>query len=70
MPFAGIRWMLSMSCVSGDEVIVAIHRQEDVAKWLKTLDHEGSSWSVTDLKTQRGYAQEEWPPQEEHRHGN
>jgi hypothetical protein len=66
----GARWILSMSCVSGDEVQVAIHRQEDVARWLTTLDHEGSSWTVTDMKTQRGYAQEEWPPQEEERHGN
>ena len=64
------RWALNMSCVSGDEVIVAIHRQEDVARWLKTLDHEGSSWSVIDTNTQRRYAQEEWPPQEEHRNGN
>lgn len=64
------RWILSMSCISGDEVQVVIHRQEDVARWLKTLDHEGSSWSVIDTNTQRRYAQEEWPPQEEERHGN
>jgi hypothetical protein len=35
-----------MSCVSGDEVQVAIHRREDIFRWLKTLDHEGSNWSV------------------------
>lgn len=40
------RFILSMLCVSDDEVQVAIHRREDIARWLKTLDHEGSSWSV------------------------
>lgn len=39
-------YILSMSCISGDDVQVAIHRREDVVRWLKTLDHEGSSWSV------------------------
>ncbi len=39
--------ILSMSCVSGDEVQVAIHRYEDIFRWLKTLDHEGSGWNVT-----------------------
>lgn len=61
-PVTGARWILSMSCVSGDEVQVAIHRLEDVARWLTTLDHEGSSWSVTDMETQKGYGPEEWPP--------
>jgi hypothetical protein len=40
-------YILSMGCVSGDEIQVAIHRQVDIVHWLKTLDHEGSSWSVT-----------------------
>ena len=39
-------YILTMSCVSGDAVQVAIHRREDVVRWLRTLDHEGSSWDV------------------------
>lgn len=70
MVFTGARWILRMSCVSGDGLQVMIHRQEDVARWLTSLDHEGSSWSITDRKTRRSYPQGEWPPQEEHRHGN
>jgi hypothetical protein len=37
-------YVLSMSCVSGDEVQVAVHRYQDIFRWLKTLDHEGSTW--------------------------
>lgn len=44
---SGKIFILSMSCVSGDEVQVAIHRYEDIFRWLKTLDHEGSHWDVT-----------------------
>ena len=40
-------YTLRMLCVSGDWVTVFIHRYEDIFKWLKTLDHEGSSWTVT-----------------------
>ena len=36
-----------MSCISGDEVQVAIHRREDIFRWLKTLDHEGSNWDLS-----------------------
>lgn len=43
---SGTIYILSMSCVSGDEVQVAIHLYEDIFRWLKSLDHEGSSWSV------------------------
>lgn len=43
---SGTTYILSMSCVSGDEVQVIIHQKEDIPKWLKTLDHEGSSWDV------------------------
>lgn len=39
-------YILSMGCVSGDDVQVAIHRYEDIIPWLKQLDHEGSSWGV------------------------
>lgn len=39
-------YILTMYCVSGDNVQVAIHRYEDIRRWLKTLDHEGSNWSV------------------------
>ena len=39
-------YILTMSCVSGDAVQVAIHKREDIVWWLKTLDHEGSSWDV------------------------
>lgn len=42
-------YVLTMSCVSGDELQVAIHRREDIFRWLKTLDHEGSSWSVVEM---------------------
>lgn len=44
--FSGAMFILSMSCVSGDEVQVAIHRKEDILGWLRTLDHEGSNWTV------------------------
>ena len=40
------KFILSMLCVSGDEVQVAIHRIQDITRWLKTLDHEGATWSV------------------------
>ena len=40
-------YILSMSCVSGDDVQVRIHHREDIPRWLKTLDHEGSRWDVT-----------------------
>ena len=43
---SGTIYILSMSCISGDEIQVAIHRREDIFRWLKTLDHEGSNWSV------------------------
>lgn len=39
-------YILTMSCVSGDAVQVAIHKREDIVRWLQTLDHEGSSWDV------------------------
>lgn len=39
-------YILTMSCVSGDDVQAAIHKREDVFKWLSTLDHEGANWSV------------------------
>lgn len=39
-------YILSMCCVSGDEVQVAIHRREDIFRWLRTLDHDGSNWNV------------------------
>lgn len=39
-------YILSMSCISNDEVQVAIHRYEDIFRWLTTLDHEGSNWTV------------------------
>ena len=45
---SGTIYILSMSCVSGDEVQVAIHRYEDIFRWLKSLDHEGSSWDVAE----------------------
>jgi hypothetical protein len=44
--FTGAYYILHMSCVSGDEVQVAIHLKEDIRGWLDKLDHEGSSWSV------------------------
>lgn len=46
-------YVLSMSCVSGDNVQVSIHRREDIFRWLRKLDHEGSSWAVHhhDLET-------------------
>lgn len=44
--FSGAYYILTMSCVSGDELQVAIHSKEDVRRWLDTLDHEGSSWDV------------------------
>ena len=40
------KFILTMGCVSGDDVQVAIHRREDIFHWLKTLDHEGSSWTI------------------------
>ena len=43
---SGTIYILSMSCISGDEVQVAIHRREDIVGWLKSLDHEGSNWTV------------------------
>jgi hypothetical protein len=39
-----------MTCVSGDEVHVAIHRREDIVRWLRKLDHEGSTWAVEDVE--------------------
>jgi hypothetical protein len=39
-------WILSMSCVSGDDVQVRIWLRRDVLSWLKILDHEGSIWDV------------------------
>jgi hypothetical protein len=41
-------YILSMSCVSGDEVQIVIHRKEDIFRWLKKLDHEGSNWDVVE----------------------
>lgn len=35
-----------MSCINGDEIQIAIHEMEYIFKWLKTIDHEGSNWSV------------------------
>ena len=43
-------YILSMSCVSGDECQVAIHLREDIVGWLKTLDHEGSNWCVVQYR--------------------
>ena len=39
-------YILTMNCVSGDGIQVAIYRREDIVRWLRTLDHEGSSWDV------------------------
>ena len=39
-------YILTMSCISGDAVQVAIQREEDIIKWLRALDHEGSTWDV------------------------
>ena len=37
-------YILTMSCVSGDNVQCQIFRYQDIFNWLKKLDHEGSSW--------------------------
>lgn len=39
-------YILSMGCVDGSSVQGAFHTREDLLRWLKRLDHEGSSWSV------------------------
>ena len=39
-------FILSMTCVSGDDLQVVIRRREDIMAWLVKLDHEGSCWSV------------------------
>lgn len=39
-------YILSMNCIRGDDLQIAIHRREDIFRWLKTVDHEGSLWSV------------------------
>lgn len=40
------RYILSMGCVSGDDIQIAIHEREHIVPWLKKIDHEGSSWTV------------------------
>lgn len=56
------RWVLSMSCVNGDEIQAAIHEHPNIAFWLGKLDHEGSSWIITDMKTGIEYGPEEEIP--------
>jgi len=54
------RWVLRVSCVSGDEVQAVIHRREDVGKWLKTLDHEGAYWTLRDVVEDREFGPDDW----------
>ena len=45
---SGTIYILSVSCISGDEVQVAIHERGDVRRWLDTLNHEGANWQVVE----------------------
>lgn len=39
-------FILSMACVNGDNIQMAIHRREDIIGWLRKVDHEGSNWDI------------------------
>lgn len=39
-----LTYILEVWCVSGDDVQVEIHRREDIAGWIRKLDHEGANW--------------------------
>jgi len=47
-------FVLSMSCVSGDEIQIAIHQREDIIPWLRKLDHEGATWTVVEFSYKDG----------------
>jgi hypothetical protein len=45
-------YFINMICVSDDYVEIQTHDRASIVKWLKSIDHEGSSWSV--LAVDRG----------------
>ncbi len=46
LPAGDAEYVLRMSFVNGDQLQIALHRREDILRWLRQCDHEGSSWSV------------------------